>query len=40
MSSGNSIWAVVVYIDFYNRALLDVLAPHYSIINVATYLTC
>ena len=37
--SGDSIWAVVVNIDFYNRALLDVLAPHYWMVNVATYLT-
>ena len=37
--NGDSIWSVVANIDFYNRVLLDVLASHYWLVNVATYLT-
>ena len=37
--SGNSIWSVVANIDFYNRVLLDLLASHYWLVNIATYLT-
>ncbi len=37
--SGDSIWAVVANIDFYNRPLLDLFASQYWLVNVATYLT-
>jgi predicted DCC family thiol-disulfide oxidoreductase YuxK len=37
--NGDSIWSVVVNIDYYNRVLLDLFASHYLLVNVATYLT-
>jgi predicted DCC family thiol-disulfide oxidoreductase YuxK len=37
--NGDAMWAVFSNIDFYNRALLDLLASHYWIGNVATYST-
>jgi predicted DCC family thiol-disulfide oxidoreductase YuxK len=36
---GDAIWLVFVSNEFYNPAVLDVLAPHYWLVNVATYLT-
>ena len=37
--SGDAIWLVVINLDFYTRGLLDLLASHYWLVNIATYLT-
>jgi predicted DCC family thiol-disulfide oxidoreductase YuxK len=36
---GNAVWKVFVSDDYYNGALLDLLASHYWMVNVATYAT-
>jgi predicted DCC family thiol-disulfide oxidoreductase YuxK len=35
--SGNAIWSIFTTYEYYNRALLDVLASHYWLVNAATY---
>jgi predicted DCC family thiol-disulfide oxidoreductase YuxK len=37
--NGDAIWFVFANIDYYNRVVLDLLASHYWLVNVATYLT-
>src|SRR5262249_16348293 len=37
--NGDAIWMIFATNEFYNRALLDVLASHYWLVNVATYST-
>ncbi len=37
--NGDAIWFVFANNDFYNRVLLDLLASHYWLVNIATYLT-
>src|SRR5262249_45427559 len=37
--NGEAMWAVFVNVDFYNRPILDLLASHYWLGNLATYST-
>ena len=37
--NGDAIWFVFAHNDFYNRAVLDLFASHYWLVNVATYST-
>jgi len=35
--SGDAVWQVFAYEEYYNRFLLDLLASHYWLVNIATY---
>jgi predicted DCC family thiol-disulfide oxidoreductase YuxK len=37
--NGDAIWLLFVMNDYYSRAILDVLASHYWLVNIATYST-